>query len=175
MKRVLGFIFLAVLASACDGDLKGGMKPKLPEGSADVVVSRAGIPISNTHYNNDSSIDYLHCQHDHNQFYIDARKFVAGRSRSAGANMFTMFFPDPTRDASVNAEWTGGSVQLYGKLPPYPSLGGELSGKCQANLKFNDTTEILSGEINCHGFQNTDDNGIGTFDFSISNLSCQVQ
>jgi|GEM_PF-6820790 len=175
MKRVLGFILLAILASACDGDLKGTSKPKLPEGSADVVVSRTGIPISNTHYNNDSSTDYLRCRQDHRQFYIDARKFVTGRNLSLGANMFTMFFPDPTRNSSVNAEWTSGSVQLYGKLPPYPSLGGNLGGKCQATLEFDEQKKILSGDITCHGFQNTDVDGIGTFDFSITNLSCEVQ
>lgn len=175
MKRLFWFILLTIFATACDGDLKGGNKSKLPAGSADVVVSRTAVPISNIHYSNDSATDYFRCHKGHKQFYIDARRFVPVRNRSVGATMFTLFIPDPTRDSAVNAEWSGGSVQLYGKLPPYASLGGNLSGRCQANLRYNSDLGFLSGDIVCRGFQNSDDDGIGSFDFSITNLNCEVR
>lgn len=176
MNRILFSILVMALASACDGNLESGLKqPALTPAKADVTISRGGLPLASTHYSNDSATDYLRCQRDHKQFYIEARKFVIKADDSIDDRMIAFFFPDPTKTASVRTEWTGGSVQLYGKLAPYRSLGGKLNGSCQADLKFDRATQILSGNIACRNFQNTDAGGIGNFDFSIADLSCQVR
>lgn len=167
------FISLGPALSACDQNLKAGSPSRsFPPGEAVVTIQSRHSFSSTTHYRNQSERDFVRCRRDReSNVYLEARRFVKNDGGGVDDRMIILFFP--LRGENLNGaavDWQKNSVQLFGKWAPFKSLGGHLQGTCHATLQWSEP--LLSGEILCRDFVNTDPGGIGRFDLQISPFTC---
>jgi hypothetical protein len=176
MMRRFSPLFFILIFIGCSENLKAPAKsPARPKGLADIVISQEGEPVITTHFENLSDTDFMICARDRDQrIYIEARRFVTLPDHSVDGRLFSFFFPlNQTMGVRTQSEWVGSEVQIYGKAMPFRSLGAQLKGSCRANLLL--TGAVLTGEISCQNFQNTDEDGIGQYDLQITHLLCTIR